>query len=570
MKNVIFKIIRIVGTVLAFFNLLMFYAMRPCWSGISKTIGYGNNKPAILYYLPIIICILFLVVLLSDLILKKIFNKNWLHITYLAISFLFFVVVLVIIKLGAIEYMRFVWPKFFESLAYLAGLLFLYLLIFIYPKLGLKENKFFKYGIIGLFSIAVVLFLLHFSINRITYNPVVYAVEDKYQIVFSTNSEAKGWVEIGGVNYYDTYNGSDKKFTKVHKIEVPMAVLDTSKSYTVHTQRSIYCGPFGGFMGRDIVKTTSFKPVDTSDGIQYLSFSDVHMNDWQTEKTASYIEKYDFVVLAGDLISDVETFEDANFFNLVAYKVSKGEIPVVYARGNHDVKGIYLEELHKYVGAKGDQFYYNFYFNDVYGLVLDLGEDHDDDWWEYYDTAHYADYHEAQINFLEEEISKKNYDNYKYHLAVCHIPIVFVNYRKNHVHVKAEMTRLLNQMDIDMLICGHQHDIMIFEPGLIEPNTKLTYNSAYKDGTYSGYLTDFNFPSFMVSKPGFTFSDEPALSKSKSQIGLFVDVDLINNIETCTYYNSRGEKVDVMNMYYEKHYGTEIKINLNTKEFLTN
>ena len=129
------------------------------------------------------------------------------------------------------------------------------------------------------------------------------------------------------------------------------------------------------------------------------------------------------------------------------------------------------------------------------------------------------------------------------------------------------MTRLLNQMDIDMLLCGHQHDIMIFEPGLIEPNTKLTYNSAYKDGTYSGYLTDFNFPSFMISKPGYTFSDEPALSKTKSQIGLYVDVDLVNNTETCIYYNSRGEKVDVMNMYYEKHYGTEITIDLNTKVF---
>ena len=35
MKNQVFKIIRIVGTVLAFFNVLMFFAMRPCWSGIS-------------------------------------------------------------------------------------------------------------------------------------------------------------------------------------------------------------------------------------------------------------------------------------------------------------------------------------------------------------------------------------------------------------------------------------------------------------------------------------------------------------------------------------------------------
>ncbi len=570
MKNWIFKIIRITGTVLAFFNSLMFYAMRPCWSGISKTLGYKNGAAPILYYLPVLICILFFVVLLSDLILKKIFNKNWLHITYLSLSFLFFIVILVIIKLGAIDYMRFVWPYFFESLGYLAIILFLYFMLFCYPKTTIKDNKIFKYATLGMGSLLVVLLLINFSINRITYNPVVYAVEDKYQIVFSTNSEATGWVEIGGEEFFDTYNGSSKKYTKVHKIEVPMNKLDAAKKYTVHTQRSIYCGPFGGFMGKDISLTTNFKPVDTSDGIQYLSFSDVHMNIKQTKKTASYFKNYDFLVLAGDLISDVETFDDANFFNLVAYEISKGEMPVVFARGNHDVKGRYGEQLHNFVGAKGDQFYYNFYFDNIYGLVLDIGEDHDEGWWEYYGTDHYEEYRDAQLDFLNEEINKKDYDHYEYHLAVCHIPIVFVNYRKDHIHIKEEMTRLLNQMDIDMLLCGHQHDIMIFQPGLITPNTKLTYNSKYKSGTYSGYLTDFNFPSFMISKPGFTFSDEPGLAKAKSQIGLFVDVDLTNNIETCTYYNSRGEKVDVMNMYYELEYGTEIKINLDTKEFLTN
>ena len=45
MKNIVFKVIRIVGTVLAFFNALMFFALRPCWSGISSTLGYkgGTN-----------------------------------------------------------------------------------------------------------------------------------------------------------------------------------------------------------------------------------------------------------------------------------------------------------------------------------------------------------------------------------------------------------------------------------------------------------------------------------------------------------------------------------------------
>ena len=568
MKAKVFLGMRIAGTVLAFFNLLMFFAMRPCWSGISSTLGYKGGSNTFLLVLPVIICVLLFVILLCDLILKKIFKKNWLQILFLSIHVAFFIAIMVVIGLGAMDYMRFVWPKFFTGLAAVAALVLFYFLLFVYPKTKLKDFKVFKYGALGVAAALAVGVLANFTFNWITCSPVVYAVGDKYQIVFSTSVEATGYVEIGGEYYYDTYNGTTRTFDRIHKIEVPMEKLDASKKYTVHTQKSIYCGPFGGFLGRDISQNVDFKPVDVTDGIQYLSFSDIHMNLSQAAKTATFVENYDFLVLAGDIISDVETFEDANFNNEVAFAITKGQIPVVYARGNHDVKGRFGQELHKFVGAEGDRFYYTFYFKDIYGVVLDLGEDHDDDWWEYYDTAHYADYHEVQIQFLKEEIAKKDYEHYPYRVAISHIPIPFVNYRLNHEYVKKTMTTLLNQMDIDMYLCGHQHQLMIFEPGLIEPFTELSYNPNYKDKKYGGYLTDFNFPSFMVSKQGFTFSDPTNITGAKSHIGFYVDADLSADEERCHYLNSAGEKVDVMNMFYDKAYGQEIRIDLTTKEFL--
>ena len=568
MKERVYQVIRWAGTVLAFFNALMFFAMRPCWSGISSTLGYRGGSNTFLYFLPVFICVLLFVELLADLILKKIFKKNWLQIMFLAISLVFFVAIMVIIALGAIDYMRFVWPKFWVAVGVLAVLIALYLLLFVYPKTVLKDNKWFKFGTIGVASAVAVGLLVNFTVNWFVIKPVVYAVEDKYQIVFSTNTESTGWVEIGGKKYYDLYNGTAKTFTKIHKVEVPMSVLDEAKQYTVHSQKTIYAGPFGGFLGRDISEKVSFRPVDTSDGIQYLSFSDVHMNDARTFETASHAGNYDFLFLLGDIISDVETFDDANFNNQVAYGVTKGQIPVVYARGNHDVKGRYSQELHKFVGAKGERFYYNFYFKDVYGLVLDLGEDHDDDWWEYYGTANFEEYRQEQIAFLKDEIAKKDYEAYPYRVVASHIPIPFVNSRHNYENTKKEMTALLNQMDFHMSVCGHQHQLMIFEPGLITPETSpLTYNSNYKKGTYNGYLTDFNFPTFMVSKPGLAFGDPTNLSGAKSHIGLYVNVDLAGNKETCYYLNSRGEKVDTMNMFFDKAYGQQIVIDLTTKKF---
>ena len=571
-KELIFKIIRYVGTVLAAFNAVMFFALRPCWSGISSTLGYhGDPSKIFLYYLPVILCVVFFLVAISDLVIKAIFKKDWIQIVYLAVSVVFLIAIIVIIALGAADYMRFVWPKFFIAAAAAISILALYVVLFIYPQTVLKDNKIFKFSLIGLSGTLAICLLTHFSINRITCKPVVYAVEKNYQIVFSTNTEALGWVEVGDKCYYDTYAGTTKKFSKIHKIEIPMSELDAAKTYTVHTKNSIYCGPFGGFLGRDKTEKVDFIPVDSSDGVQYLSFSDIHMNDKQAIKTASFVEKYDFLILAGDAISDIETFDDAIFMNTVANKITKGQKPVVYARGNHDVKGRYGEEMHKFAGAKGEKFFYNFYFDDVYGIVLDLGEDHDDDWWEYYDTAHYDAYRQEQIEFLQNEITKHEYDSYKYHVAACHIPVPFINYRHNHVEVKESMTALLNQMDIDMMVTGHQHELMIFEPGLITPHEKLTYNSKVKENkTYDGYLTDFNFPTFMVSKPGFDYFDDPKLSSARSHIGMFVDADLVGEKESVYYLNSKGEKVDVYNMWAEKHYGTQISIDLNTKVFTSN
>ena len=567
MKKWVFLAIRFFGTALAFFNLLMFFAMRPCWSGISSTLGYKGGSNQILYVLPVIICAFLLLLLLADLILKKIFQKGWLSILFLALHVVFLAAIFYIIANGAIDYMRFVWPKFFVGVIAVSALCLVYLVIFVYPKTFLKDNLIFKYGMLGLSGVLALVLLLHFSINRINYHPAVYAVEDKYQIVFSTSSESVSWAEVGGKKYYDCYSGSSKKFSKVHKIEVPMEALDHAKHYSIHSQRTIYAGPFGGFLGRELSEDVDFRPVNVEDGIQYLSFSDIHMNDRRAMETSSYFEKIDFLVLAGDIISDVETIDDANFTTLTAYEITKGQIPVIYARGNHDVKGRYAEELHQYVGAKGEDFYYTFYFQDIYGIVLDLGEDHDDDWWEYYGTAHYEDYQAKQIAFLEEEIAKGDFAHYPYHIAISHIPIPFVNSRHNQVEVKKQMTALLNQMDIDMYLCGHQHQLMIFEPGLVEPETELHYNSSFKKGTYKGYLTDFNFPSFMVSKPGFTYSDSTELSGAKSHIGFYVDADLATGKEVCHYRNSKGEKVKVMNMYAEKDYGDTITVDLNTKVF---
>ena len=554
--------------VLSFFNLILFFSIRMCWSGISKTLGYEDSNSAFILWLPVIIWFILIIIFgLNIFFFLKKRNKNlWSYIMN-GVNTLFLIVNIVIVILGAIDYMFFAWPYVFKYIGMaLLGLIVIFF-IFIYPKTILKDNNLFKYSCIGLVSLISAGVVCNVTFNSIKYKPAVYIVENEYQIVFGSNVEALAWVEVDNKRYYEDYAGYYNSTKKMHKIIVPMDVLDNAKEYTVGTQKLTYRGPFGGFKGREIEETYSFRPVDTSDGLNYYSISDVHMGLECSKEASDYNKDKELLILAGDTISMIDTYRDAAYTNKVAYELTKGEIPVIYARGNHELKGKYMEEFHDYVGANGEDFFYKFSFGNVYGLVLDIGEDHDDNYWEYYDTCDFNEYRNRQLELIRSELESKEYLNYDYRLVVCHIPIPFINARHNHVDFKKDVTTLLNQMDIDMVISGHQHDLLVFEPGLITPFTDLTYNKDFvKSGkTTKAYLTDFNFPSFTVSKRGYTQTDDSSLTLN-SQIGLTIKVDFNNKTQTCIFNNSKGEKVNIANPYYDVDYKDEIVYSIETNK----
>ena len=566
MKKYLLNFSKIINLVLSWFNFFLFFAMRCCWSGISKTLGYEKNYDPVILWLPVMVWVLFLVVFIVNIFLYFILKRdrkiwsficNFFNVVFLVVNF-------VIIKLGAIDYLDYVWPEFLKYVGITILVLIIGFFIFIYPKTSLHEKKLFKGISFGLILVLFVCYIVNFSFNSLTTGPVVYAVNDEYQIVFSSKTEARAWVTIDGKRYFDNYNGSNRTYTKIHKVCIPTDILDEAKEYEVHVQKVNYRGPFGGYMGRDISSDKhSFTPVDTSDGLDYYAMSDIHMGMEASVNAASHYD-YELLILAGDIVSVVDSFADVNYVNEVAYKMTKGEVAVVYARGNHEIKGKYAEELHNFVGADGENFYYNFYLDGVYGVVLDIGEDHDDDWWEYYDTAYYTEYNQKQFEFLESEIKKEEYKNYAYQLAVCHIPPVFVNSRKNHTDIKAKYTELLNKMNIDMCISGHQHDLLIFEPGVVTPNEVLKYNPLFSSKkTYKGYLTDFNFTCMTVSKRGKTQTDSASLTNMKEQIGVHIVVNFNQNNQEITFNTSNGDLVNVVNPYADINYGKSINFSLN-------
>ena len=534
---------------------LFWVALRINHSGISKFLGADTNPSFLIMNLPVMVCVLSWLGCAMALAGWIFWNKKkWPSVTGFVIGAVMTVAAVAVIFFGAKDYLRFILVHFWESILIAAGIgIFAWVLLFP-PKL----KTWVKAVIIAAVILTGILMGYELRPCDFTYGAVVYAVEDDYQIVFSTSDSAIAWVEIGGECYYDLYAGSMRSKDRVHKVTVPQSVLDEAGGYTTCAKQMIYRGPFGGYTGKTLSKTYAFRPVDSSDGLYHIAISDVHEAVAAATAAAratdvlplsSEIRETDFIVLLGDLVSMVETEKDAQLANELAHAITGGEIPVIYVRGNHEIKGEYAEDLYKYVGSKDQEFCYSVTLgdDDVFAVVLDMGEDHEDDWWEYYGTAQFDSYRQAQTHMLEEILEDGNYKNYRYRMALCHIPVVYVDKHGYFESTRTEWTALLNKMELDIGISGHEHVLWPLLPGQAEPGETLVYSDDYSGEAgkvEGGYLLEFNFPYFLAGRRSLEQAGGTQSNGNDQYVCLHTRVDFTHTTQISNYVNSEGRSIN--------------------------
>ena len=537
---------------LSLITALFFVALRVNYSGISKFLGADTNPSFLVMNLPVMVCVLAWVGVgfaVAGLFCGK--KAKWPTIVGFVIGLIMLIGAVVVVMFGAYDYLRFILVHFRKSLGVTACIL-IFAGVLLFP-VARKSRKVLavKCGVIALAVLLAVVIGYGLRPCGFTYGAVVYAVEDTYQIVFSTSDSAICWVEIGAERYYDLYAGSMRSVDGVHKVTVPQEVLDEAGGYTVCAQQMIYRGPFGGYTGDTIFQSYAFRPVDTSDGLNYYTLSDVHeaVEPAVAAAVNGHTENLDFIILLGDLVSMVETEADAQLANELAHGITGGEIPVIYARGNHEIKGEYGEVLYKYVGSLNQSFHYPVTLGgEVFAVVLDMGEDHEDDWWEYYGTAQFDLYRADQTRMLEELLEAGEYENYRYRMAICHIPFVYVDRHGYFESFRNEWTELLNRMEMDICFSGHKHVLWALLPGCVEPHTSpMALNpdfSGAEGKTDKGYLTDFAFPTFLAGRRSLEQMGDTQQFGYSQYVGMMTRVDFAAGTQTSFYVNSLGQVLE--------------------------
>ena len=310
--------------------------------------------------------------------------------------------------------------------------------------------------------------------------PSVFVIGSEYEILINTLENGIIFVDVAGESYYEENSGVLSSEKDYAKIRIPQEVLNKTKSYTVHYQKTINRKAYCSEMAEEEIKAYTFKPLEKTENINIYHVADVHYRFENAVLACSYFgEELDLLVVNGD-IGEVETVKNYNEVAKFCGDISKGEVPIIFARGNHDTRGKLAERFTDYFPADGKKTYFKFEIGSLCGVVIDCGEDKNDNhldhgfmkYWKfntpyvYGGVNRFHEFRQKELSFLQ----NTTLDNNKIRFAICHCPPVMVTDNKDSAFniekdCYTKWNAELERMGIQFMLCGHFHKNFVLKQG---------------------------------------------------------------------------------------------------------
>lgn len=410
-----------------------------------------HTSPAI----PITGGLVALLPLTAEILNILIFKRRWLDITFICICpaliighFFFFAFVL-----SKLTYFLIAGKPYFITIGLIALVTFL---IFAFPRLTKLGKRVSAIVLTAVLLIVCLVGIFGATPFYISGGATVFAVDDEYQIAFSTSHKSTGAVTVGNTTYYDQTNG-ENNVSSLHKICVPASALDEAKTYTIITQSTVLNTAYMPSKGAKIKKEYSFRPVDETDGLQIYNLSDTHEVITGPANAGSYFgDKLDLLILNGDIINDVSSEYQISLIYKLAHRITKGERPVIYTRGNHECNGSLAAQLGNYVGCADRGFYYTLKIGSTLSLlVLDTNNYMSDDNPLISPIANFDEVRAAETEWLKEQTG---WNDCEFNFVIAHMAYPLSGYLSEKCAWSDFANGLISlTQGADLAVCGHSH-----------------------------------------------------------------------------------------------------------------
>ncbi|MBE6529429.1 MAG: hypothetical protein E7680_02350 [Ruminococcaceae bacterium] len=305
--------------------------------------------------------------------------------------------------------------------------------------------------------------------------PAVFAVGNEYQIMIPVKEPTIMWIQVGTDTYYDESNGILRSDTDLHKITVPMSALDTAGEYTVCWKKMIERKPYFPLSETEERATFAFTPL-RGELVRAYMIADAHGHFEKALGAAKlFIEQQggiDLLILNGDVVNHSGKLEYFDIYYQLSQEITGGSVPVIVSRGNHDLRGVYAEKLALYTPGENGNSYFSFRLGDLWGLVLDCGEDKNDDHPEYGGTICCHAFRERETAYLDAiiENAKHEYNapGVEHKIIVSHVPFTEIPESPFDIEqdiYKEWVERLNDDIQPDVMLCGHVHEMYVTNKG---------------------------------------------------------------------------------------------------------
>lgn len=200
---------------------------------------------------------------------------------------------------------------------------------------------------------------------------------------------------------------------------------------------------------------------ENAEDVSWLVLNDIH----DTPSSFSLLlqlnknHPFDLVFLNGDMFN-YQAGEEQIIEHLLkpCCEAFASQKPMLYVRGNHEMRGKFAHQLRDYFSYPEQQFYH-YQLGPVLTIVLDTGEEEIDTGFDQSDI-----YREKQAKWLEEIMQSALYQRAKYRVVMMHIPPFYSFDQKGSRHCKQVFSPLFDRYKVDLVIAGHTHTYGVHPP----------------------------------------------------------------------------------------------------------
>ncbi len=307
--------------------------------------------------------------------------------------------------------------------------------------------------------LSAVITMFHFSFsfgNNEIYNyPAVFEYGgDSYCVMWETAKKGTGYVKY-------TYEGEEKIIWDeelgvirtddvIHRVFVPKDEL-RGNDYIVGSRYVYFKYSKAAIKGRTVEsEVCHFRGDEKEDDLNIMFLPDIHgYNDRARTAAEKTGVDPDLLIIPGDVESRMENkkdFSDTLLSN--AAVITKGTIPVVYIRGNHESRGEFAAQLMKYLPTYKSEPYFTFEFGPLSAVMLDTGEDKDDSHEDYNGLINFKDFREKEFEWIKSLKAEDFTGEYK--IVFAHIPGLQDFWGEN-------WTQPFVDLGFELCIGGHLH-----------------------------------------------------------------------------------------------------------------